>query len=322
MGSSMRIRRTLPLCVAAVLAVAAATPAAASAACAGETLPVASADAGALRAAVACLTNEARTDRGLAPLQVDPRLQDAAQAHADDMRAKSYFAHQAPLGPGLGTRISARGYRWSAIAENIALGQETPYEVVQAWLASSGHCTNILGPYDDIGVGLTTAGHWVQDFGVQMGDAAPAGGGSCPTSLGRDARPDTSTTGGAAGPAPSAPPGGGPPPAPGSATTGTLLLGRLVGLPAGRGLGRGVRVRVSCPAGGPACPGTLRVRAGRRALARRSVAVPAGRSRSVTLRLDAMGERALRASRSLTVRVEVRAGGTLLSRRVRLPARR
>ena len=67
-------------------------------------------------------------------------------------------------------RALQAGYTgWLALGENIAAGQTTPEAVMAAWMASPGHRDNILGNYNDIGVGLAADATgritWVQDFG-------------------------------------------------------------------------------------------------------------------------------------------------------------
>jgi uncharacterized protein YkwD len=61
------------------------------------------------------------------------------------------------------------GISYQAAAENIAAGQTTPQEVVQAWMNSPGHRANILnGNYTYIGVGYAKGGsqrhYWTQMF--------------------------------------------------------------------------------------------------------------------------------------------------------------
>lgn len=65
------------------------------------------------------------------------------------------------------------GYRTSGIGENIAAGQPTPRAVVDAWLASPGHCQNLMrASWVDLGVGYVVTpgapyrGYWVQMFGT------------------------------------------------------------------------------------------------------------------------------------------------------------
>lgn len=81
------------------------------------------------------------------------KLEAAADAHNRDMQSGNYFAHTSPSGSTLGSRVTAAGYIWKAVGENIALGQSTPEEVMTDWLNSAGHCNNIMsGSYTEIAV--------------------------------------------------------------------------------------------------------------------------------------------------------------------------
>ena len=69
-------------------------------------------------------------------------------------------------------RITNAGYTWTQVAENIAAGQATAASVVAGWMASTGHCNNIMnGALKNIGVGYaynvnaSYDHYWVQDFG-------------------------------------------------------------------------------------------------------------------------------------------------------------
>jgi uncharacterized protein YkwD len=105
------------------------------------------------------------------PLRPSVQLQKAATSHARDMATHNYFDHHAPDGSEPRDRVRRTGYRWSLIGENIAFGPATAEEVVAGWLASPGHCTNIMDRrFRDLGVGIATGrkrGHiyWVQEFG-------------------------------------------------------------------------------------------------------------------------------------------------------------
>lgn len=118
------------------------------------------------------LTNAVRQEHGCEPLTADPALTGAAQAHSDDMATHDYFSHTGRNGSHAGDRITAAGYRWRAWAENIAAGYNSPEAVVEAWMDSEGHRTNILNcELDDIGVGYSSAAdstygtYWTQNFG-------------------------------------------------------------------------------------------------------------------------------------------------------------
>ena len=71
-------------------------------------------------------------------------LFDAAAGHSADMANNNYFSHTSLDGRTFGQRITAAGYSWSNIAENIAAGQSSASSVMAGWMASSGHCSNIM----------------------------------------------------------------------------------------------------------------------------------------------------------------------------------
>lgn len=73
-------------------------------------------------------------------------LSTAAANHSLDMQANNFFSHVGTGGSTIGTRATAAGYSWGAVAENIAAGQSTVSTVVDGWIASPGHCANIMNP--------------------------------------------------------------------------------------------------------------------------------------------------------------------------------
>jgi uncharacterized protein YkwD len=80
------------------------------------------------------------------PLSWNPRLTEAALAHSDDMAEKHYFDHRQPDGSKPSDRALRAGYRYARVGENIASGQRDVAEAMTAWLASPGHCANIMNP--------------------------------------------------------------------------------------------------------------------------------------------------------------------------------
>ncbi len=107
-----------------------------------------------------------------APLVMSGALRCAARAHAMDMSERDFFDHVNPDGDGPVERIERAGYVWSAAGENIAAGAPTPEMVMMLWMASDGHCTNIMSDaYTDIGVGYYEGDSqyspaWTQVFGA------------------------------------------------------------------------------------------------------------------------------------------------------------
>lgn len=103
-------------------------------------------------------------------LQWEGKLEQAAQAHADDMYNGRYFSHNSADGTSFSDRITRTGYLWQEVGENIAKGQPTAKAVVKAWANSKGHCRNLMNPkFQDMGVGKSGP-YWVQDFGVRKAE--------------------------------------------------------------------------------------------------------------------------------------------------------
>lgn len=107
------------------------------------------------------LVNAERAQAGCAPLREEPLLARAARKHSADMAERGYFDHVTPEGVTPWDRARAEGYDQPS-AENIARGQATAEEVVEAWMNSSGHRANILN-CDSKAMGL----------GVVYGDGGP-----------------------------------------------------------------------------------------------------------------------------------------------------
>lgn len=81
------------------------------------------------------------------------RLFSAAARHSRDMAQNNYFSHTGLDGRSSSQRISAEGYAWSWSGENIAAGQTSVATVMNGWLASEGHCRNIMrAEYRDVAV--------------------------------------------------------------------------------------------------------------------------------------------------------------------------
>lgn len=81
---------------------------------------------------------------GAAPLRWNAQLADAATAQSDAMAALSRMGHRDRLDRGLGERLQAQGYRYSAAVENVAVGYASIDAVVDAWLLSDSHCANLM----------------------------------------------------------------------------------------------------------------------------------------------------------------------------------
>jgi uncharacterized protein YkwD len=120
------------------------------------------------------LTNQERTSRGLPALIACAAPSIAALNHAQDMAVNDYFSHTGLNGSTPTDRAKQAGYNGNC-GENIAAGQFTPQEVMNGWMNSPGHRSNILNPdYVHIGIGYhylaNDSGsfnynhYWVQKF--------------------------------------------------------------------------------------------------------------------------------------------------------------
>lgn len=83
--------------------------------------------------------NRFRARYALRPLRLNRQLNRAAQAHADDMATRDFFAHETPEGRSPAQRARAAGYRYRIILENLAAGQPNPKDAVEGWKNSPGH---------------------------------------------------------------------------------------------------------------------------------------------------------------------------------------
>ncbi|WP_223589195.1 CAP domain-containing protein [Neobacillus bataviensis] len=112
------------------------------------------------------LTNQERAKNGLPALKVDLTLSKMAHEKSRDMSANGYFSHTSPTYGSPFDMMKKYGITYRYAGENIAMGQRTPEEVVNAWMNSEGHRKNILSPnYNYIGVGYVSQGnYWTQEF--------------------------------------------------------------------------------------------------------------------------------------------------------------
>ena len=112
------------------------------------------------------LVNIERDKQGLKPLVSDWQLSRVARYKSQDMQDNGYFSHNSPTYGSPFDMIKSFGISYRTAGENIAKGQRTPKEVVNAWMNSSGHRANILNSsFTKIGVGYAKDGnYWTQMF--------------------------------------------------------------------------------------------------------------------------------------------------------------
>ena len=110
-----------------------------------------------------------------APLAWNGSLATAAQGHSQAMANRNFFDHKDPDGRTPGDRAELAGYSAQQIGENIAAGQDSARKVVDGWLASPGHCANLMNPgFRELGAAYahdpkSDAGiYWTAMFGTPM----------------------------------------------------------------------------------------------------------------------------------------------------------
>jgi uncharacterized protein YkwD len=167
------MRRCFVTAIVQALAVLALLPAGAQAraSCGAEQDTTTDANGAQVSDAIFCLTNEVRASYGLPAFRRNARLDASARLHSQDMSARSYFAHVTPEGLTPSTRAAAQGYATGA-GENIAYGYTSATAAMVAWMASTGHCRNILSSARDVGIG--TFGSSPAYYTVALGDYAYA----------------------------------------------------------------------------------------------------------------------------------------------------
>lgn len=90
------------------------------------------------------LTNEERTKQGLSALQENAQLAEAAEKKASHMFQKDYWSHFAPDGTSPWDFIKQSGYQYEFAGENLAKNFLFSNNVVDAWINSETHRTNMF----------------------------------------------------------------------------------------------------------------------------------------------------------------------------------
>lgn len=79
-------------------------------------------------------------------LAAQRQLTQAAYGHSRDMADNNYFSHDSRDGRTMSQRVTETGYAWTTVGENIAAGYGTVQQVIDGWMASDGHCANLMNP--------------------------------------------------------------------------------------------------------------------------------------------------------------------------------
>ncbi|WP_370098576.1 CAP domain-containing protein [Streptacidiphilus sp. MAP12-20] len=122
----------------------------------------------AAQAAILSLVNTQRAQHGCTALTAAPPLTALAQSFSTEMATRGFFGHTDPDHRTPWDRARALGIT-NLGGENIARGQQTAQDVMDAWMHSPGHRANMLDcDYHSLGVGVyfgPGGPWWTQDFG-------------------------------------------------------------------------------------------------------------------------------------------------------------
>lgn len=115
---------------------------------------------------VLAIVNRNRMAEGLEPMTMFSGIQNACNVRVEELTG--YFSHERPNGSMCFTALDEAGVPYTSAGENIAAGQTSPKEVMNAWMNSPGHRSNIMGGTRHIGVGYKYTGSSYRYFWVQM----------------------------------------------------------------------------------------------------------------------------------------------------------
>ena len=135
----------------------------------GQKISIPNIDVKTMENQVIKLVNQARVNAGLQPFTANWELSRVARYKSQDMANKGYFDHTSPTYGSPFTMMQNFGIKFTAAGENIAMGQRTAQDVMNSWMNSPGHRSNILNPsFNQIGVGLAKNSngmcYWTQQF--------------------------------------------------------------------------------------------------------------------------------------------------------------
>jgi hypothetical protein len=114
-------------------------------------------------------TNAQRSANGVGGLSLNPKLDAAAQANADDMAARDYWSHYTPDGNPPWIWVTNQGYSYQKLGQNLATGFNDEQSTVDGWMASPPHRENLLDPaYTEVGFGYANVPNYTAAGGGPM----------------------------------------------------------------------------------------------------------------------------------------------------------
>lgn len=106
------------------------------------------------------LINSVRDKWGLKRLKLSEKASISSLKHSENMKNENFFDHINKKNETPFDRMKKEHISYSLAGENIAAGQINAIYAHEALMNSLGHRKNILGDYDNIGVGVSFGGHY------------------------------------------------------------------------------------------------------------------------------------------------------------------
>ena len=104
---------------------------------------------------IAAGLNANRQSNSLSGLTFNSELSQAAMTHACDLSVNNFMDHRGTDGSNSQDRARKMGYTDCLIAENLAWGYPDPGTIVQGWMTSPAHRSNmLLANVREFGVGI------------------------------------------------------------------------------------------------------------------------------------------------------------------------
>lgn len=114
-------------------------------------------------------TNASRSANGVAALSLNEKLDAAAQANADDMAARDYWSHNTPEGNPPWIWVTAQGYAYQKLGQNLATGFSDEQSTIDGWMNSPPHRENLLDPsFTEVGFGFANCPNYTAAGGGPM----------------------------------------------------------------------------------------------------------------------------------------------------------
>jgi len=124
--------------------------------CLAGITPIAAAES-AVESTFLSILNTERAAEGKSSLTCNSSLTAAAYLHSKDMAENNYFSHTSQDGRTFVQRINNAGYsNYYSLGENIARAYGAPdaAKVFNMWKNSSGHYANMIGNFNEAGLGI------------------------------------------------------------------------------------------------------------------------------------------------------------------------